>query len=169
MITQDIGYNDHDGHLCSTPAHTCGEPCSLQVPDGYTCLDACVVNWWVCSFLLFRISCLGSHDQHDQHQCGLGQPCLIRCQLSASCDSYCSSRDHFHALKEGAIHLCRYESLAEMQFITHGISEIPMHVPTSVMGQASVKLIQFHKKAHSNFDGYYKHFNFTKVSIKDCE
>ena len=99
----------------------------------------------MCSFLLFRISRLDSRDEHDRHQCGLGQPCPIRCQFS-DCENYCSSRDHFHALKEGAIHLCGYESLAEPQFMTHEIPGIYTRVPTSATGRVSVKLIQFRKK-----------------------
>ncbi len=98
----------------------------------------------MCSFLLFRSLRLDSRDEHDQHQCGLGQPCPIGCQFS-DCENYCSSRDHFHALKEGAIHLCGYEILAESQFITNEIPEIHTRVPTNVTGRASVKLILFRK------------------------
>ena len=95
-------------------------------------------------FYWFTILLLHSRDEHNQHQCGLGQPCPMRCQFT-DCENYCSSRDHFHALMEGAIHLCGYESLAGSQFITNEISEINTRVPTNVTGRASVKLIQFRK------------------------
>ena len=99
----------------------------------------------MCCFLSLRISRLDSREEHDRHRCGLGQPCPIRCQF-IDCKNYCSSRDHFHALKENVIHLCGYESLPESHLITNEIPEIHTHALTSATGRVSVKLIRFRKE-----------------------
>lgn len=44
-----------------------------------------------------------SREDHERHCCALALSCPMKCEL---CNSFCSAGDHFHALQDGAVHLC---------------------------------------------------------------
>ncbi|KAF8321130.1 hypothetical protein DL93DRAFT_2224184 [Clavulina sp. PMI_390] len=83
-------FHQDGSHMCSSDLHACGEPCALakvKREGKPLCTLSCAID---------------CRKEHEDHSC-LGSTCPVQCQL---CPRLCASQDHFHDMKEGAVHLC---------------------------------------------------------------
>ncbi|CAG8777906.1 18176_t:CDS:2, partial [Cetraspora pellucida] len=95
--SKEIGHEEDDeNHLCQSPRHYCGAPCSLVTNTSkgdYNCPNQCIIPYEI---------------QHDSHRCE-NETCPLPCPIKG-CQDRCKNDDHFHAYSEFLVnHFCGKE------------------------------------------------------------